>query len=179
MPHMQSICQSNLPETYPACVHISYSLNDSTPPLATTQQSPNYCFSFCSALRIWQPTPVFLPGESHGQRSLQATVHEVTRVGHNIVTKPPPLTLLHTKAEGNLITSDRVLWLSNFLSLQWLFISIKLKYKWLPLAYKPGKVSSAYLSHLSPAHLLSFFHSGPSPFFKPTLGLLAGPLKVM
>ena len=25
--------------------------------------------------RAWQPTPVFLPGESHGQRSLGATVH--------------------------------------------------------------------------------------------------------
>ena len=27
----------------------------------------------------WQPTPVFLPGESHGQRSLAATVHRVAR----------------------------------------------------------------------------------------------------
>ena len=26
----------------------------------------------------WQPTPVFLPGESHGQRSLGVTVHGVT-----------------------------------------------------------------------------------------------------
>ena len=26
--------------------------------------------------RKWQPTPVFLPGESHGQWSLVATVHE-------------------------------------------------------------------------------------------------------
>ena len=25
--------------------------------------------------RKWQPTPVFLPGKSHGQRSLVATVH--------------------------------------------------------------------------------------------------------
>ena len=25
--------------------------------------------------RAWQPTPVFLPGESHGQRSLGATAH--------------------------------------------------------------------------------------------------------
>ena len=25
--------------------------------------------------RKWQPTPVFLPGKSHGQRSLGATVH--------------------------------------------------------------------------------------------------------
>ena len=29
--------------------------------------------------RAWQPSPVFLPGESHGQRSLWATVHEVTK----------------------------------------------------------------------------------------------------
>jgi len=29
--------------------------------------------------RKWQPTPVFLPGESHGQRSWQAIVHGVTK----------------------------------------------------------------------------------------------------
>ena len=29
--------------------------------------------------RARQPTPVFLPGESHGQRSLAATVHGVTQ----------------------------------------------------------------------------------------------------
>ena len=28
--------------------------------------------------RAWQPTPVFWPGESHGQRKWWATVHEVT-----------------------------------------------------------------------------------------------------
>ena len=28
--------------------------------------------------RKWQPTPVFLPGKSHGQRSQQTTVHGVT-----------------------------------------------------------------------------------------------------
>ena len=27
----------------------------------------------------WLPTPVFLPGELHGQRSLAATVHGVTK----------------------------------------------------------------------------------------------------
>ena len=37
--------------------------------------------------RKWKPTPVFLPGESHGQRILQATVHGVTGVGHDLVTK--------------------------------------------------------------------------------------------
>ena len=30
-----------------------------------------------------------MPGESHGQRSLAATVHGITRVGHDLVTKPP------------------------------------------------------------------------------------------
>ena len=30
--------------------------------------------------RNWQPTPLFLPGESHGQRSLVATVHRVTKI---------------------------------------------------------------------------------------------------
>ena len=39
--------------------------------------------------RKWQPTLVFLPGKSHGQRSLQATVHGVTRVGQDLATKPP------------------------------------------------------------------------------------------
>ena len=29
--------------------------------------------------RKWQPTPVFLPGKAHGQRSLWATVHRVTK----------------------------------------------------------------------------------------------------
>ena len=29
--------------------------------------------------RAWQPTPIFLPGESHGQRSLAGTVHGVAK----------------------------------------------------------------------------------------------------
>ena len=29
--------------------------------------------------RAWQPTPVFLPGESHGQKSLWATVQGITK----------------------------------------------------------------------------------------------------
>ena len=29
--------------------------------------------------RAWQPTPVFLPGESHGQGKLVAAAHEVTQ----------------------------------------------------------------------------------------------------
>ena len=38
---------------------------------------------FCSRLwpwsRKWQPTPVLLPGKLHGQRTLQAAVHGVTK----------------------------------------------------------------------------------------------------
>ena len=30
--------------------------------------------------RKWQPTPVFLSGKSHGQRSLAAVVHQVAEV---------------------------------------------------------------------------------------------------
>ena len=40
--------------------------------------------------RKWQPTPVFLPGESHGQRSLAgATIHGIARVRYDLATKPP------------------------------------------------------------------------------------------
>ena len=31
------------------------------------------------------PTPVFLPAESHGQRSLVGTVHGVTKVRHDLM----------------------------------------------------------------------------------------------
>ena len=41
--------------------------------------------------RILKPTPVFLHGESYGQRSLAGyTVHGVAGVGHNLATKSPP-----------------------------------------------------------------------------------------
>ena len=43
--------------------------------------------------RKWQPTSVFLPEESHGQRSLASHSHGVTRVRHDLETKqaPPPV----------------------------------------------------------------------------------------
>ena len=44
--------------------------------------------------RKWQPTPVFLPGKSHGQRSLAATVHRV----------PKSYTWLNTHTRENLKT---------------------------------------------------------------------------
>ena len=53
--------------------------------------------------RAWQPTPVFLPGEPHGQRTWWATVHRVakskTRLkrfsmhAHGLLTKPQALLL--------------------------------------------------------------------------------------
>ena len=36
---------------------------------------------------IATPTPAFLPGESHGQRSLVGIVHVVTRGRHDLVIK--------------------------------------------------------------------------------------------
>ena len=43
--------------------------------------------------RAWQPTPVLLPGESHGQRSLMDFSPRGRRVGHDWATK-------HTHAQG-------------------------------------------------------------------------------
>ena len=40
--------------------------------------------------RRWQPTPVFLPGESHDRGAWWAAVRGVARVGHDLATKPPP-----------------------------------------------------------------------------------------
>ena len=40
--------------------------------------------------RKWQPTSVFLPGESHGQRSLAGYSPRVARVRYDLATTPPP-----------------------------------------------------------------------------------------
>ena len=42
-------------------------------------RKPDPWFGKIAWSRKWQPTPVFLPGESHGQRSLEAIVHGVTK----------------------------------------------------------------------------------------------------
>ena len=42
--------------------------------------------------RKWQLTPVFLPGKSHGQKSLYVTVRGVARVRHDLATKPQATT---------------------------------------------------------------------------------------
>ena len=44
----------------------------------------------------WQPIPVFLPGKSHGRRSLVGySPFDHKRVGHNLVTKQQQKHLLH------------------------------------------------------------------------------------
>ena len=44
--------------------------------------------------RDWQPTSVFLPGKSHGQRSLVSySLWDCKRTEHDWVTKPPPFKL--------------------------------------------------------------------------------------
>ena len=40
--------------------------------------------------RKWQPTPVFLPGKSHGLKSLVGSVRGFARAGRDLATKPPP-----------------------------------------------------------------------------------------
>ena len=40
--------------------------------------------------RKWLPTPIFLPGKSHGQSSLAGYGLWVPRVGQDLATKPPP-----------------------------------------------------------------------------------------
>ena len=37
--------------------------------------------------RKWQPTPVFLPGKSYGQRSLAGQSMGLQRVGHDLATE--------------------------------------------------------------------------------------------
>ena len=39
--------------------------------------------------RKWQPTPVFLPGESNGQKSLAGYSLWGRKSGHDFATKPP------------------------------------------------------------------------------------------
>ena len=61
------------------------------------------CISGLPWRRVWQPTPVFLPGESHALESGRLQSKELQRVGHNLVTKhmsslarcpmPKPLTV--------------------------------------------------------------------------------------
>ena len=48
--------------------------------------------------RKWQPTPVLLLGKSLGQRSLVGYSSRGSRVGHDLVTKPPQIRQKKDKA---------------------------------------------------------------------------------
>ena len=51
--------------------------------------------------RKWQPTPVFLPGKSHGPGALQATVHGITKSQ----TRLNDFTTLHSKSDVSIFPS--------------------------------------------------------------------------
>ena len=51
--------------------------------------------------RKWPPTPVFLPGKSHGERSLVGcSPWGRERVGHNLVTKQQQQHIKHNSTHG-------------------------------------------------------------------------------
>ena len=56
--------------------------------------------------RKWQPTPVFLPGEFHGQRSLVGYSPRDRRVGHDWATNTCKFLLLATESMSFLDGSD-------------------------------------------------------------------------
>ena len=57
--------------------------------------------------RKWQPTPVFLPGKSHGQRSLEGYSPWGRRVRHNLATKQQTTTttchITHLELQSGLL----------------------------------------------------------------------------
>ena len=84
------------PPTYPSPVSYVQAKNESFEGLQTREGLPRWLSGKgpacqCRRLRFnpwvgkipwrraWQPTPVFLPGESPGRRSLVGTVHGVTK----------------------------------------------------------------------------------------------------
>ena len=72
--------------------------------------------------RAWQPTQVFLLGESHGQRSLVGySPWGCKRVGYNLATKQQ-----HQQAVGS--STVCAWWLQNERS----FVSVWIRFLWLP-----------------------------------------------
>jgi len=64
----------SLPHCRQILYHLSYREEPKNPPSNAGDLSKRHQFSPWVGkipwMRAWQPTPVFLPGESHGQRSL-------------------------------------------------------------------------------------------------------------
>ena len=112
-PSSNTALVSGIPHFYPSnsSLIITYSLLNLQNPLESLllyllyMSFPELFFSIFSHLslssqivlflwrREWQPTLVFLPGESHGQRSLAGYSLWGCRVGHDRVTKPHPKSL--------------------------------------------------------------------------------------
>ena len=69
--------------------------------------------------RKWQPTPVFLPGESHGQRSLTTTIHGIPRVGQDLATKPPPPAPIPLQPLTHFVGLFSVPWLPHLWTQWW------------------------------------------------------------
>ena len=59
--------------------------------------------------REWQPTPIFLPGESHGQRNLAGYSSWGCRVRHNLVIKQQIGGGGWGRRMGNLMTQQHIL----------------------------------------------------------------------
>ena len=72
--------------------------------------------------RVWQPTPVSLPGESHGQRSLVGYSPWACRVGHNLVTKPSPPNNSYLSDQGSPEHADTTLSVSKNSVLKYFFM---------------------------------------------------------
>ena len=64
--------------------------------------------------RQWLPTPVFLPGGFHGQRSLEATVHRGARSWTRLSDKHT-----HTQNKCYLVHYFKIIVLSSISSLRW------------------------------------------------------------
>ena len=103
--------------------------------------------------RKWQPTPVFLPGESGGQRSLAGYSPWGHRVGHNWEhISRAPIFLLHFTPRPVQVHRSRRYLLSEDLKLllRW---KGELKFPFKPLSYsgiKPNKPEIRQLWNLSP-----------------------------
>ena len=73
------VCETSLPEGFfPQCAYSILSFRSHL--CAQPQKGPLFRLLYSSYWRRqWHPTPVFLPGKSHGRRSLVAAVHGVAK----------------------------------------------------------------------------------------------------
>ena len=95
--------------------------------------------------RKWKPTPAFLPGESHGQRSLAGySPRGHKKVRHNLATKPSPL-----QSHKNLLSPEHLSPAS-----------------WPSPHWCPGPQGQWNSRHLLPAQRKASVHTSPEPWPK-------------